>query len=484
MSVQLVILIGYVIVLLGVSWWSTVLIKRGTANKALNYLLAGRNLPASLVTVMLVGLAVGGASTVGVAETAYTRGFSAGWYNAAWGAGGIFVGLFVARHLRRMSVKTIPQLMGIMFGPWTRFLSVVCQLLVMISITALQYVAGGSILTALLPDVFTFNQGMLASAAVFIVITLFGGYWASGLTNLINVAAIYLGIIIALWASLNQFGGVETLLARLPESNPGFSLVEGLGLASVVGYMAVMITMATTTQAVSQICFASKDERTARNGFLIGGFLILPAGFLCAVFGLLAAANFPGLEKASMALPKLVTSLSPAVGGIFLASLWAADISTAVGLLMGCSTLVLEDVVKKFYKKPLEDASEVFVSRVVVLVVSLLSFALALTVVGILRTITTALAVTTSFTFILLAGIYWPRLVRRAAGFWVVLASLVLWILWTYVPSVRVVPELIYFEWAVCGGLMILFAIFAREPAGGVFSGPPDGPRTAPPAGS
>jgi SSS family solute:Na+ symporter len=486
-SVQLVILCVYVVALLAVSWWSTLLIKRGTTNKALNYLLAGRNLPTSLVTVMLVGLAVGGASTVGVAERAYTQGFSAGWYNAAWGLGGIFVGLFVARHLRRMPVKTIPQIMGLMFGPWTRLISVVTQLLVMISITALQYVAGGAILTALLPDVFTFTQGMMASAGIFIIITLFGGYWASGLANLINVVMIYIGIIVALISSLGKFGGMETLKATLPEGGPWFDLVSGMGLATVVAYVLVLVTMATTTQAVSQICFASKDEVRATRGFLLGGVLILPAGFLCAMFGLLAAAHFPNLQNASMALPTLVTQLSPAVGGLFLASLWAADISTAVGLLMGCSTLILEDVVKRIYKKPLDGGSEMLLSRAVVLLVSLLSFGLALTVVGILKTITTALAVTTSFTFILIAGIYYPRILRRGAGFWVVLASLALWVIWTYFPSLRIGPELIYVEWAVCGAILLGFALLTREPAGDLFTAPPENdpltiPSPVPPA--
>jgi SSS family solute:Na+ symporter len=195
---QLVILICYVAALLGISWWSTRLIKSSRGNRTLNYLLAGRNMPAILIVVMLVGLAVGGASTVGVAERAYTQGLSAGWYNAAWGLGGIVVGLAVASHFRKMTVKTVPEMMGMMFGPATRLISVICQLLVMISITALQYVAGGAILTALLPDVFTFTQGMMASALIFITITVVGGYWASGLTNIINVVAIYIGIIVAL----------------------------------------------------------------------------------------------------------------------------------------------------------------------------------------------------------------------------------------------------------------------------------------------
>jgi SSS family solute:Na+ symporter len=460
-----------VVILLAISWWSTVLLKRGTTNRTLNYLLAGRNLPTVLVTVMLVGLAVGGASTVGVAQTAYTKGFSAGWYNAAWGLGGIFVGLFAARHLRKITVKTIPQIMGQMFGPRTRFISVLCQLLVLISITALQYVAGGSILTALLPDIFSLRGGMLASCAIFIFITLFGGYWASGLTNLFNVLMIYAGIIVALVYSFGDFGGFDSMVAQLPQGGTWLDPVAGLGLPLVIGYIAVMVTMATTTQAVSQICFAAKDEKVARNGFLLGGFLILPAGFLCAFFGIMAAVQFPGLTgpETALALPKLVTGLSPLVGGLFLAALWAADISTAVGLLMGCSTLVLEDIVKKAYKKPLKGAREMLVSRAVVLVVSLLSFALALTTSGILTTITTALALTTSFTFVLIAGIYFPKLLKRAVGFWVVLASLVLWLLWTFFPVLRVLPALIYAEWIVCGLIILGFWFFAKEPAGSLF---------------
>ncbi len=168
MSIQLVILVVYAVGLLAISWWSTKIQKTAGGNSALNYLLAGRNMPTLLIMVMLTGLAVGGASTVGVAERAYTQGFSAGWYNAAWGIGGIVTGLFFVDHFRKMNVKTVPEMMGIMYGPSTRFLSVINQLLIMISITAMQYVAGGSILTALMPDIFTFNQGMIASAIIFI----------------------------------------------------------------------------------------------------------------------------------------------------------------------------------------------------------------------------------------------------------------------------------------------------------------------------
>jgi SSS family solute:Na+ symporter len=480
MSVQLVILIVYIIGLLALAAWATGIQKRSTSNKMLSYLLAGRDLPWILVAVMLTGLAVGGASTVGVAQNAYRNGFSAGWYNAAWGAGGIFVGFFAVKYLRRMKVKTIPEMMGLMYGPQTRFLGVINQLLIMITITSMQYVAGGTILKALLPDIFTGNSGMFASAAIFILITVTGGYWASGLTNFVNVIVIYIGIVAALVQTFNKFGGLESIKQSLPPSDHWFALIGkasdgAMGGWAVAGFMAVMVTMAVSTQAIAQIGFAAKDERVAKKGFLVGGILILPAGFLCAMFGIVAAAKFPGIAP-QMALPTIAAQLSPFVGGIFLAALWAADISTAVGLLMGCSTLVVEDIVKKLYKKPIQGKNQLVVSRVTVLLVSLFSFFLALTSSSIIATITTALAITTSFTLLLLANIYLPKYCKKAAGFPIMLASLLLWLIWTFLPMMEAVSpplkalniraffkgQLVYPEWIFCVAIFVLCAIFGK----------------------
>lgn len=467
MSIQLIILVVYALLLLAIAWYSTKLQKNAKGGRVLNYLLAGRNMPVSLVIAMLVGLAVGGASTVGVAQMAYTKGFSAGWYNAAWGIGGICAGLFVAKRFRKARARTISAIMGLMFDNQTRIASVISQLIVMISITAMQYVAGGAILKALLPDIFpTLTEGMIASAAIFILITVIGGYWASGLTNLINVIIIYVGIIVALFSALSANGGLSTVKAMLPAGDFWLHPITGLGIAIIAAQVIVMITMAISVQAVAQISFAAKDEKTARNGFLIGGILILPAGFLCAIFGVIAASKYPGIN-AALALPTIATELSPFIGGIFLAALWAADISTAVGLLMACSTLINEDIVKRIYKTPLSHNTEIIISRVIVLFVSLLAFLLSLTATSIVQTITTALAITTAPTLLILANLYFPSLSRKASGLWMIIASVLLWFIWTYLPQFRFgIPHLIYAEWIVCGAIFIISVLFAKEPAG------------------
>ena len=477
-NAPLVILIGYAILLGVLSWVASRIQEHGKGGKMLNYLLAGQSLPTPLVAVMLTGLAVGGASTVGVAEHAYTAGLSAGWYNGAWGTGGIVVGLVLAAKYRRMRQRTVPEMMGTAFGSGARLIGVVAQLLIMMTITSLQYVAGGAILASMLPAIFTFHTGMVASALVFIGITLVGGYWASGLTNVVNVVFIYVGIFAALFFGFKEFGGLESVMKALPEG-PWFDPISGIGFAVFAAWMVVMVTMACTTQAVVQISLAAKDEQTARKGFIIGGLLTLPAGFLCSLFGIMAVAKFPGLANPALALPTIAAHISPLIGGIFLAGLWAADVSTAVGLLMGCSTLLIQDVWKRMSNKTYAPNTELLISRIAVLFVSVCSFGLALTVVGILKTLTSALAITTSFTLLILANIYMPHLCKKSAGFWTILASLVVWALWTYVPATRVGPHLIFLEWAVCLAVFGLTCVLDSRPAVALLPKEPDIPEGA-----
>lgn len=464
MNIPLLVLVVY-FATLGLITWYALKMQRSGGSAMLNYLLAGKNLPMPIVAVMLAGVAIGGASTVGVAEHAYTAGLSAGWYNGAWGTGGIVVGLFLAAKMRRMNLNTVPEMIGHMHGGSARFLGVVTQLMIMMTITSLQYVAGGAILAALLPEYFTLSTGMIFSAVTFIGITVIGGYWASGLSNVINVIVIYVGVIAALYAGFNQAGGFEKVVSALPSDGVWFDPVKGVGFGILFGWIAVMITQAATTQGVIQIALAAKDEKAAKWGFILGGIIILPIGFLCSMFGVLAAVQFPGLEKATLALPSIAANISPLVGGIFLAGLWAADVSTAVGLLMGCSMLIMQDVVKKILPEKTIQKNELLISRVCVLLVSLCSLWLAFNVVGILRTLTSALALTTSFTLLIAANLYLPHLCRRAAGFWVLLASLVVWACWTWIPATRVGPHLIYLEWVVCLAVFALFTFFSKTKA-------------------
>lgn len=451
----------YIVILYLISWYSTKLNKKGGAE---GYLLAGRGFPAPVVAVMLAGLAVGGASTVGVAENAYRFGISSGMYNAAWGVGGILVGLVAAARYRKMAVSTIPELFEQYYSVSGHVIGVIGQLIIQITITSLQYVAGGAILTALLPEFFTMATGMLTTAIVFVGMTLIGGMWAAGLTNILNVVVIYVGIILGAIYSISNFGGINKLVLSLPQNGHWFDPVAGVGIGVVAAWFIVMATQAFSTQAVAQIAFSAKDSKAARRGFILGGLIIIPVGFLAAIFGIVAAVQFPGIAPAA-ALPTVVLTVNPVIAGITLAGLWAADVSTACGLLLGSSTLVVQDIWKRYIQPDMTDKQSIHASRISVLAVSVLTYILAANVVGILKTLTLGLTLTTSYTIVLLFTMFAPQYCRKSSAFWSVLIGMIFLLLWQFMPSIRIVPHAIYLAWPITLFTFFVVYFLDRRPA-------------------
>ena len=460
--VPILIVVMYVVLLFGVTAWARRLTTRGGGGMVA-FLLAGRGLPYWVAAALLTGLAVGGVSTIGTAEWAYERGISAGWYNAAWAAGAFVLALGAARRYRRLEITTLPEMFERHYGVKARVLGVIGQLVIQIVITALQYVAGGAILRALLPGVFTQLSGMLVTAVVFVGITLVGGFWAAGLTNVINVTVIYLGLGLAAVLTVGEVGGLKVLAASLPEGHPGFDPFA-MGAALIGAWFIVMITMAHSTQAVIQIGFASKNENHAVRGYILAGLLILPVGFISALIGLAAAARYPGIV-ATEALPRVVMDLPPVAAGIVLAGLWAADVSTASALLLGSAALVSTDIVKRFFAPDLSDAEDQRVCRITVAVLSVVTFVLALLVESILKALLVGLTLTTAYTLIVLMTMFCPRFCRRSSASWTLATTMLALALWLLSPVSwrQSLPHPIYLTWLVSLVTFFLVAVFDRR---------------------
>jgi len=456
MNLQLIIVIIYIIALFAISAYANKLTKKGDSE---SFILAGRKLSAPIVAVTVTGLAIGGASTIGVAENAYNSGLAAGWYNVAWGIGAIGVGLLTAKKYRSLNVSTVPELFEKYYGSNARALMVFSQIIVMVVIASLQYLAGGAILASLLPNVFTIQSGMIVSAVVFVGITFIGGMWSAGLSNILNVTLIYVGIILASISSISSLGGFQEMSLSLPSEIPYFHLIDGLGLGIIVAWVVVMFTQTQSLQAVVQISFSAKDGTNAKRGFIIGGLLMLPIGFLSAIMGIAAKAAYPDIS-ATLALPKIIMSLNPLLAGVTLAALWAADVSTACNLLLGTSTLFSQDIFKRYIKPDIDENTFSLVTKLTVVVIGVLTFILASSVVGILKTLLVALSLTTAFTLTMLFTIFKPSMCRKSSASATIIAGIITLIVWQMVPEVRIFSHPIYMEWIVCTvvffGVMIL----------------------------
>lgn len=454
MNLPLIIVICYILSLFAISIYARKLAAKGSEN----FILAGRKLTTPLIAVTVTGLAIGGASTIGVAERAYNVGLAAGWYNVAWGAGAIVMGLVAAAKYRKLNISTVPELFERFYDVKGHIICVLSQIIILLVITSLQYVAGGAILASLLPDIFTLKTGMIMSAVVFIGITFTGGMWSAGLSNILNVSLIYVGTIFATISTLSSQGGLNKIALSIPKEVPYLHPINGLGLAVIMGWFAVMITQTMSLQATVQVACGAKSESHAKRGFVIGGLMMIPIGFLAALMGIAAKAAYPDIS-ATMALPKIIMSLNPIMAGVTLAALWAADVSTACNLLLGTSTLFSQDIYKRFINPDVDDNKFMIISKITVIILGVMTFVLSLTIVGILKTLLVALSLTTAFTVTFLFTIFAPGLCRKNSAFYTMIVGILVLVAWQLIPQIRIFSHVIYLEWIACIGTFLLVPI-------------------------
>lgn len=458
MNISLIIVAIYILILFVISFFA----KKKAGKGSESYTLAGRKLTTPLITCSLIGLAIGGASTIGVAEQSFNIGLSAGWYNVAWGLGAIVMGLALAGKYRDFNVSTVPELFGRFYDRKSRVVCVICQIIIQLVVVSLQYIAGGAILSSLLPGIFTLKTGMIVSACVFIGITFIGGMWSAGLCNLFNVPLKYTGIILCTILAVSSRGGLHNMRLQLPHNVPYFSFIQGTGIWVILSWVLIMTTQVMSMQGPVQLTFAAKNAKTARNGFVLGGLLMIPIGFLCALIGMVARTAFPDVS-ATMALPKMILSLNPLVAGITLAALWAADVSSACSMLLGSATLISHDVYKEFINPKADDKKLLIINKILVCILGVFTFVLALSMGGILKTISIGLSLSTAFTVTFLFTIFLPKFCRKNSAFCTTLVGIITLFLWQLIPAFRVFPHVIFMEWLLCLSTFLLVAVFDKE---------------------
>lgn len=454
MNIPLLIVVVYLLVLFGISLYVR---RRTTSSEGL--LFADRKMTTLLITANVTALAVGAASTIGVAESAFANGIAAAWYNGAWGIGAIAMGLIAAGKYREMECTTIPELFERYYDQKGRALAVVCMIIVLLVITSLQYIAGGAILSSLLPEYFSFEGGMITSAAAFIITTLIGGLWFSGISNILSVILIYAGCTLSAFTVLQTHGGLGAIVTKLPPTVDWLSPIGPLGIMTIVGWIAVMVTQTLTAQGPVQIACSAKDGKTARNGFMIAGVLMIPIGVLCAILGLAARLEFPAMQ-ATLALPKLLMSMDPVLAGITLAALWSADIGTASPILLGAGTLFSQDIYKRFINPNVSDKNYTIINRVVILVLGLSTLWLAFNASGIVKTMLIGLSITAAFTSVFLATLFFPSICRKSTAFATTLVGLLTIFAWLFIPATHMFLHPIYLEWVVCVVTIVIVPLF------------------------
>ncbi|SDF58765.1 sodium:solute symporter family protein [Sporolituus thermophilus] len=391
---------------------------------AADFFVAGRQLGPGLLFTTLIAANIGAGSTVGVTGIAYQHGLSAWWWIGTSAVGSLVLAYFVGPQIWQVAQKynlyTLGDYLDMRYSRYFRGL-----IALMMAVGTLALFAGQLIGIAWILGVVAGvgkTMGIIIGAMVTTLYFAAGGLLSAVIVNILEVAVIFAGFVIAAPYAMNfvgGFSGLEKLIAQNAGSAEAarYFRWDGIGLTTIIGYFLMLTPSFFISPGLIGKVYGAKDIEAVKSGTAWNAIVQFGFAFLPALLGMCAYAVFPNLSQRELALPVAMKELMPFwVSALALAAIFAAEVSTADAVLYMLATSFTKDLYKTFINPNIPDASLLKAGRIVSLVSGLLGVGMAL----LLPNIITALSIfyslmAASLTAPLLFGLFSARPTTTAA---------------------------------------------------------------------
>ena len=337
-----------------------------------------------MVCGAILGTLVGGQSTLGTAQLAFSYGFSAWWFTIGAALGALMLGLVYAGPLRRSGCSTLMEVVRKQYGRRAETVGSILFLIgIFISITS-QLLSSSAMLGSLFGLPLT---AALAIAAVIIAATvLFGGIKSAGASGIVKLVLLYVSSLaagIAVWRIGNGLDGIRESIASVYET-PHLAAINDItgaedihrrygtflarGPLKDIGGCLSLTLGVVCTQTYAQAIWSAATTRKAKRGAVYCAALIPLIGAACTLVGMYmrghyitvaeaealqsAGVDIPAgvgiIENSLQAFPAFILNHMPAwLGGIALGTLLINILGCGSGLVLGASTSVMRDVIRR-----------------------------------------------------------------------------------------------------------------------------------------
>lgn len=407
-----------------------------------DFLMAGKSLGPMVLAGTLFAANTGGASTTGIATNVYSYGLSACWYVIASGIGFILVS-FIAPYFRKSQASTVPEIISKRYGKASHIFTAFTSIAALFMATGAQIIATASIINVVTG--LEFKVAAIITTVVVIIYTMIGGFKSVTAANLMHVIFITIGMTVAMVIMVNNdaVGGFGALFERANaiKGASGESLnllsMTKIGATTIFGYIAMYFMTFPTGQEIVQTYCSAKDGKSAKLGSVIAGVISAAYAIVPAIIGLLAYVCIDGYalggaQKNALA-EATIRFAPPIVGGIVLAAIVAATMSSASGNMIGTATMFTNDVFRPYINKGVhDDKKEVWISRLTMVVVGLVGLGVALSAQNIISVMMGAFALRSAGPFAaFICGLFYKNVTQRA-GFISIVTGTIVAAIWIY----------------------------------------------------
>jgi SSS family transporter len=403
-------------VVFGIGWLS---LKRTKSEE--DYWIAGGNLGWLLGGTTIAATHTSAGSFMGTIGVMYSAGWSFGWLILSIPLAYWFMAAVLAPRFIRVKELTLPGFVeSRYYSKRTRALAAAIILLATVVYIQAQIVAGGLIASTVFGIPTTI--GMVGFTLILLVYTAIGGMLAVVYTDFLQIVIMVIGVLFALPLAVRHVGGWGDLFQYVQAVNPATFTFEAFPpvLLFTMGLAFLLGSVSSPAQLIR--LYAMKDMRAVRRGILLAILLITGVNLMIFLLSLVSVVLFPALPTGDLAMPMIARTVLPAfLGGIMLAAITSAMMSTVDSLLIVAGSALSQDIYQTLIDPEMSEGKRVVVDRIGVMLVGTVPVLLILSGVGegeliqfIVLLFTALMA--SSFFVPVVAGVYWKRATREGAA--------------------------------------------------------------------
>lgn len=401
--IQLIIVVVYSLAIIGIGLGA-----RRKVRSQNGFFVAQRQISVAFITGSFVATAVGGSVTVGMAGLGFGQGLTGVWWLLVGSIGLVILGIFFARKVRGAALYTLPELVEKQYDRRVGLAASILIVIAWVGVVAGQIVAAGKVLSIL--GMGSGNLWMVIFTIVFVAYTVIGGQLSVIRTDLFQAIIIYLGIFIALVLFLPQVGGLDGLRLSLPQSYFSFPVSSQFDWKALLSLLILVGATYVVGPDMYTRLFCARDEKTAQRATSLSAFSFVPLAFAVVLIGMGAKVLYPQISP-EQAFPQVISGvLSPWLGGLVLAALVAALMSSADTCLLSQGVILTQDIIKRFLPS-LSEKKTILLTRLNIIILGLLALGLAMILKGVISSLLFAYTIFTCGLVVpVIAGFYKEKL--------------------------------------------------------------------------
>jgi len=305
-----------------------------------DYLVAGRTLGYPLAIFSIFATWFGAETCIGAAGDIHANGISLATAEPfGYGLCIILMGVVFAVPLWHRKLTTLADLFRERYSAGVERVAAVFLIPTSLLWAAAQVRAFGNVLSSV--TVLNVETAITVAAAVAILYTAVGGLLADAVTDLVQGAALTIGLCILLVATVLYLGGpgeaIASMTAGAGATAAGAERVSWLETAEA--WAIPVLGSVVATELVSRI-IAARSAEIARNSALAAGGIYVTVGLIPAFIGLVGWRLVPDLANPEQLLPAVAQQVLPAaLYAVFAGAIISAILSTVDSTLLIASGL-------------------------------------------------------------------------------------------------------------------------------------------------